>query len=69
MSRLPNLVSFGIVVQTFLCLNFHLLVEIQEFVAGLCLSSDEVDCWMTFDIGSILYIVHSLGISDIIGFT
>ena len=43
MSRLPNFVPFSTVVQIFLCLNCHLLVEIQEFVSGLCLSGDVFD--------------------------
>ena len=40
MSWFSDLVPFGAVMRTFLCLNCHLLVKIQEIVSGLCLSSD-----------------------------
>ena len=41
-------VSFSAVVQIFLCLYCHLLVEIQDFVSGLCLSGDLFDLWDDF---------------------
>ena len=48
MSRLSNFVPFSVVVQIFLRLNCHLLVEIQEFVSGLCLIGDVFDLWDDF---------------------
>ncbi|KAM2350248.1 hypothetical protein ACFX1X_013672 [Malus domestica] len=69
MSGLLDLVPFGTVVQFFLCLNCHLLVEIQEFVLGLCLHGDVFDLLDDFQHRTILCGVHFLGIASGVGST
>ena len=69
MSRLSNLVPFSTVVQIFLCLNCRLLVEIQEFVSGLCLNSDVFDWLDDLYIGPILCHIHSREMASIVGVT